>query len=751
MSGHDEKRDLWWPSATLERASVVRLEEDMPFRCEKGAELGEVQVAYQSWGELSPERDNAILLIHPMTADCHAFGEGESEPPGWWQDLVGPGKAIDTTRHFVVCPNILGGCYGTTGPRFPAPDGEPWLERFPLLTPRDMMRAQRLFLRALGIRRVSLVVGPSMGGMIAWEWAMQGGDEVEAVAVIAAPLVTTAQQIAWNWLQRRGIETDIIGGEESRRFGQMVARGIGMISYRSPVGLEEKFGREWFKEPGSTLGERGMYNVESWLRHHGKRIAKRFCPYTWILYSRAMDLHDVSEGFDGLLPALDKVQPRVLVVGISSDILYPASDVHVGADILRHLGKRAEYAEIRSPHGHDAFLLETEQLDQILRRWQDSRDSRVPTRVEQELRDLRVGVLGGGSVARELARLVESERDLLALEHGLALRLVALSDIDPSRAWEPEFEGLPFHEDPRELLARPDLDAIVLATSGNELKWLIEGAFERRLPVVTSNKVLVYSHGSELEEKALEAGVRFAFHASVAAGWPGLYAVEQTLEAGSFSSLDAILSASSNRMMDLMEGGASHATALEECIASGLTESIPELDTSGWDAAQKLLLLIARAEQRRYGLSDLQVEGIESVDPRLVAAAPASGLRIKLVGLLRREAGGLKACLRPLAVRKGGHLGSVKGDNTVVVLGQHPVGEIVHVGPSSAPFPAARSLLSDLVGLFDLTQSWTGRYPRANAALPAPLFKRWLRLEDDRAEVFHGDDAGGIPLLDSLG
>lgn len=748
MSERDEKRDLWWPSPTVERASVLHLHEGLPFRCEKGAELGEIQVSYQSWGELSKSGDNAVLLIHPMTADCHAFAGSEDAPPGWWEDLVGPGRALDTTRHFVVCPNILGGCYGTTGPRFDAPDGEPWLARFPLLTPRDMMRAQRLFLRALGVKRVSLVVGPSMGGMIAWEWAINGGDEVDAVAVVAAPLVTSAQQIAWNWLQRRGIETDILGGEESRRFGQMVARGIGMISYRSPVGLEEKFGREWFKEPGSTLGERGMFNVESWLRHHGKRIAKRFCPYTWILYSRAMDLHDVSADFEGLLPALDHVRPRVLVVGISSDILYPANEVHLGADILRHLGKQAEYAEIRSPHGHDAFLLETGQLDRILRRWQESAEGRVPTRIEQELREVRLGVLGAGRVAVELARLLEREHKTIAAEHGLVFRLVALADSDPSRAREAEFAGLPFYEDASAVLARDDLDAIVEAATGSELKRLVEQAFKRRLPVVTSNKVLVYSHGGELENMALEEGVRFAFHASVAAGWPVLYAVERPLEEGAFSSLDAILSGSSNRMLELMERGASYTAALESCIAAGLTESAPGLDTSGWDAAQKLLLLIARAEARRYALEDLYVQGIESIDARLVAAAPEIGLRVKLVGLLRRENRELRACLRPLAVSEGGHLGSIKGDNTVVVLGHQRVGEIVHVGPSSGPLPAARSLLSDLVGLFDLSQSWTGRYRRADAPLPAPSFTRSLVLREDGPAVVGGD--AGIPLLDAL-
>jgi homoserine O-acetyltransferase len=229
-----------------------------------------------------------------------------------------------------------------------------------------MMRVQRLFLRALGIERISTVIGPSMGAMIAWEWAVEGSDVADQVVVVAAPLRTSAHQIGLNWLQRSGIELDITE-EEVAKAGQMVARGVGMLSYRSPVGLEEKFGRDWFKQPGSTLRERGMYNIESWLRHHGRRITKRFDPFSYLLYSRAMDLHDVSSGRGDLVSALKRVTCKTVVLGISSDNLYPAAEVQLGADILEQLGREVRYAEIRSPHGHDAFLLDTDQIESILR------------------------------------------------------------------------------------------------------------------------------------------------------------------------------------------------------------------------------------------------------------------------------------------------------------------------------------------------------------------------------------------------
>ena len=429
----NEHRDLWWDYPTMDRAQVAHLQLPRPFTADHGGELGTIQVSYESWGELNATRDNVVLVIHPMTTDLHITGEFAEQPRGWWEDLFGPGRALDPERQFIVCPNIIGGCYGTTGPRFPGPVGEPFLDRFPLLTPRDMMRVQRHFLESLGVQRVQMVIGPSMGGMIAWEWAIEGSDLVDWVVVVAAPLRTTAHQIGLNWLQRRGIELDIEGNQVVARLGQMVARGVGMLSYRSPVGLEERFGRDWFKPPGGTLKDRGMYNIESWLRHHGKRITRRFDPFSYMLYSRAMDLHDVSRDRGDLVSALESVQCRVLIVGISSDYLYPPDDVHLGADLLLHMGRQVRYEEIRSPHGHDAFLLDTDQIDTFLRSLRLGQPARPPTRPTRQMRIVRVGILGAGRVAASFARLIKRRQRQLAEAHGLRLEIAGVVEIDPGK------------------------------------------------------------------------------------------------------------------------------------------------------------------------------------------------------------------------------------------------------------------------------------------------------------------------------
>ena len=744
----EEHRDLWWASPTVQLGNVAHLRLDQPFRCVHGGELPAIQISYEEWGELSPARDNAVLIIHPMTADCHATGAYAGQPQGWWEDLIGPGKVIDTDRFYVVCPDLIGGCYGATGPRFPAPDGEPWYDRFPLLTPLDMMRVQRLFLeQALGIERLRYAIGPSMGGMIAWEWAIEASDAVEEVVVVAAPLRTSPHQIGMNWLQRRGIELDISENEVVAKFGQMIARGVGMLSYRSPTGLEEKFGREWFKEPGSTLKDRGMFNIESWLRFHGKRITKRYDPYTYLLFSRAMDLHDVSRDRDDVMAALDRVSCRTLVMGISTDNLYPPQEVHLGADILQHLGRDVRYAEIRSLHGHDAFLIETEQIEQILREAQRERSVVVPSPSERETRVVRLGLVGAGRVAASLVRLLEKRGPELLANRGLDVRVQAVVEIDPEKQLDAVFEGIEVVHDPSIFVEREDLDVIVELTRGVDAHALVEQALARRRPVVTPNKPLIREHGEKLEALAFQNGVRLAYHDSIAAGWPLLYALQRPLARGDICEIRAILSSSCNVVLQTITRGGTFTQGLQRAVDDELTEVDPALDMSGWDTAQKLTILIARAAQRRYAVDDVPTRGIRDVDPVLVHAAAAENLRVKLVAFAQLGREGIRATVRPMAVQRDSHLGVVRDADNVVVLQNPDEGEMVHLGPGAGTLPVATAVLNDLLGVIDTTESWTGRFPAGDGRLAEPKFERWLALEGTLAVFTDAEVPGSIPIL----
>jgi homoserine O-acetyltransferase len=746
----NDRRNLWWESPTAELGRVLHLSLEVPFRAEHGGYLPSIQVSYEAWGELNEAKDNAVLVIHPMTADCHATGEYAGQPPGWWEPLIGPGRAIDTDRYFVVCPNLIGGCYGTTGPRFPAIAGDPYLDEFPLLTPRDMMRVQQLFVEQLGVRKLALAIGPSMGGMIAWEWAIEAPESVEHVAVVAAPVRTSPHQIGLNWLQRRGIELDFTENEQVATQGQMVARGVGMLSYRSPVGLEEKFGREWFKEPGATLRERGMYNIESWLRHHGRRITKRFDPYTYLLFSRAMDLHDVSEGRGDLVSALDRVTCRVLVIGISSDYLYPRDEVKLGADVLEHLGRDVRFEEVRSPNGHDAFLLDTDQIETFLKRFLEHVPAVPAPAVVREARRVRVAILGAGKVSASFVRLAR-EREQHTLErNGLAFEITGVAEIDREKALDPVFDELGVTHDPGALVERQEFDVLLDLTRGLGTYELVQKALAKHRPVVTPNKILLRAHGEELDRLAFQQGVRLAYHDSIAAGWPLILALEQPLARGNVREIRAVLSSACNVMLELVEQGHDLQEAAGQAQARDLTEPDPDLDISGWDSAQKLKLLLTRITGKRYVGHDVETLGLTAVDPTLVRLATKEELRIKLVAFAATTNGSLRATVRPMAVRADGHLGMVRGPHNVVVTHAPDGGEMVYSGTGGGALPVATAVLNDLIGVFDPQHSWTGRFPAVDVPLTLPEFDRWLVLEGDRVRVVGAPRDGAVPVLPVL-
>jgi len=741
----NEHREIWWASPTVELGRTVALDLPEPFRAVHGGKLEAIQVAYESWGELNAARDNAVLLVHPLASDPHAAGEFAGQPRGWWEPLIGPGRVIDTDTFFVVCPNLIGGCYGTTGPRFPSPEGLPFYNRFPLLTPLDMMRVQEQFVRALGIDRLHLVLGPSMGGMVAWEWAIEAPETAGRVAVIAAPLRTSPLQIGWNWLQRRGIELDISQNEVVAKWGQMVARGVGMLTYRSPVGLEEKFGRDWFKKPGATLAERGMFNVESWLRHHGRRIAKRFDPYTYLLFSRAMDLHDVRRDRGDLASAVGRITCPLMAMGISSDILYPPDDVHLGADLLRRMGGDARYREIRSPNGHDAFMLDTDQIAGFLREFLSEDRGEFTVLGARSVRPVRVAVLGAGRVAAAFLRLLDQRRDQTLETHGLDLQVTTVAEIDPEKRLDPVFEAVEISRDPIELTTRGAFDVLVDLTRGPGSAERVRKVLARGIPVVTPNKALLKKHGDALDRLAGEHGVRLAFHDSIAAGWPLIHALERPLSRGRVTGIRSMLSSACNLILEHMERGATLEEGLAEAKARELTEPDPDLDLSGWDSAQKLAILLARTLRRRYAAADMEVLGIRHLDPGLVRRAPEQGFRIKLVGLAQETGDAPRGGAFPAAVPVESHLGLVRGSHNIVVLRLSDGGEMVYLGSGAGELPVATAVLNDVLGLFNPRHSWTGRFPVARRPLAPPRFDRWISPE---GAFLTEPTPGGVPVLD---
>ncbi|MGR2753199.1 homoserine O-acetyltransferase MetX [Agromyces arachidis] len=335
---------------------------------ESGQVLPDVRIAYETWGTLSPERDNAILVLHALTGDSHVLGPpGPGHPsPGWWPGVVGRGRAIDTDRWFVVAPNVIGGCQGSTGPASLAPDGVEWGARFPFLTIRDQVVAQRALARELGIERFAAAVGGSMGAMHVLEWAVTAPDAVERIAVLAAPAATTADQIAQNSVQLEAVRSDpaFRGGSyydapdgEGPTRGLALARRMAMLNYRTPAELDQRFERSW-QSGLDPLGGGGRFAVESYLDFHGNKFTRRFDANSYLVLTESMNSHDIGRGRGGVAAALDRVDALALVLGIDSDRYFPLAGQRELARGLRRTVHGDEPVVLRSDYGHDAFLIE---------------------------------------------------------------------------------------------------------------------------------------------------------------------------------------------------------------------------------------------------------------------------------------------------------------------------------------------------------------------------------------------------------
>lgn len=363
----------WRPGDPVGRRQFLQTATGRPFHLEGGGSLRDVTIAYETWGELDAEASNAVLVCHALTGDSHAAGRlGEGHPtPGWWGDLIGPGLAVDTERYFVVCANVLGGCQGSTGPASVDPDTDrPYGSRFPVVTIRDIVRAQALLANHLGVRRWLTVLGGSMGGMQVLEWAVMYPHRIRSIIPIATCTAASAQQIAWSYVGRRAVQSDpnFCGGDfydnpegQGPHRGLAVARGIAQITYRSEAVFAERFGRNLVDPLDEfTLWQR--FDVENYLDYHGEKLVRRFDANTYLVLNKSMDLHDLGRGRGGVAKALRRIVVPTYVMSINSDALYPdyqQRELH--AELLSS-GTPTRYFEIDSPHGHDAFLLETQQM-----------------------------------------------------------------------------------------------------------------------------------------------------------------------------------------------------------------------------------------------------------------------------------------------------------------------------------------------------------------------------------------------------
>jgi homoserine O-acetyltransferase len=332
---------------------------------DSGVTLTQVDVAYETYGELNADRSNAILVLHAFSGDAHAAGINHEGKPGWWDNMIGPGKGFDTNRYFVICINVLGGCRGTTGPSSINPaTGCPYAMAFPVITIGDMVRLQKMLIESLGIRRLLAVSGGSMGGMQVLQWAVQYPDDVVAAIPIASTARHSAQQIAFNEVGRQAIMADPdwnegnYYGKQPPARGLAVARMVGHITYMSDDSMREKFGRRLRGKEAFGFGFDVDFEVESYLRYRGSQFVNRFDANSYLYITKAMDYFDLTNGRGSMAVALEPARARFLAISFSSDWLYPSYQSQEMVRALRSRNRDVAYVELQSNYGHDSFLVD---------------------------------------------------------------------------------------------------------------------------------------------------------------------------------------------------------------------------------------------------------------------------------------------------------------------------------------------------------------------------------------------------------
>jgi len=360
----------------VETQYVTLFEPPHELRLDSGEKLGPITVAYETYGELNADRTNAVLLCHALSGDAHAAGRNSPEDakPGWWDDMVGPGKGFDTSRYFAICANVIGGCMGTTGPSSVNPrTGRPYGLAFPVVTIGDMVRVQRELIRRLGIDTLLCVSGGSMGGMQVLQWAVDYPEVVRSAIPIATAAQQSAQGIAFDVVGRRAIMSDPKwrGGNyyafnDPPLDGLALARMVGHITYLSEMSMRRKFGRRLQDRERYGYDFATEFQVESYLYYQGDKFTQRFDANTYLYITKAIDYFDLTGGKVSLTEALRRATAKFLVIGFTSDWLYPPSQCREIVSALKANNVDVSYCEIESDYGHDAFLLEVEEQERLI-------------------------------------------------------------------------------------------------------------------------------------------------------------------------------------------------------------------------------------------------------------------------------------------------------------------------------------------------------------------------------------------------
>lgn len=658
---------------------------------ERGDRIARVDVHYRLEGALNAARDNVVLVVHALT--------GTTNASAWWKGVIGADAAIDPTRHAVLCANLLGGCDGTTGPSNDHP------QALPPFTTRDQATILALLLDALAVDAPLLICGGSLGGMVTLEFAASFPNRVRAAVVLAAPAAQTAQGIAWNALMRRAIA---LGGVHD---GLALARMTGMLSYRTPEGLERRFGRA--RSEGDT------FQVSDWLAMHGDKLVARFDAASYGALIDAMDRHDVGRDRFGLSTALSAIGDRLTGVGVPSDLLYPAECVREWTTAAK-----ATYVELPSVHGHDAFLLEVDRVSSVIAKAIAQSEQRataaapiapvdavtsapaVPPATPR-VRPLRIALAGCGHVGGSLLELFGERAQRLQEQPAaggqpvyVARVLVRTAGRTRPALAQAIAGGIAAPDacitDPAQLLG-DEIDVLVEAIGGTTTaRTLVETALRRGIRVVTANKALLGERGSALEALARLTDTRLDFEGAVCGAIPIVRCVRSGAAGVGITKVSGILNGTSNYVLEQVTAGASLSDAVATAQRLGYAEADPTRDLSGQDAEDKLRILAWMCFGVDPATLNVTRRGIDAETAEWASRVALEGDSVKLIASCERHGDHIVARITPTRVSRDDRWAHVSGPNNLVVVESESAGSLVFQGPGAGGRATAGAVLADI-------------------------------------------------------
>jgi len=640
-------------------------------KLESGYVLPQVKIAFKTYGKLNKNRSNVIWVCHALTASA--------EVKDWWPNMFGAGKVLDSEKFFIVCPNFLGSCYGTTGASSEEISDDLRGKNFPLVTIKDMVEAHRLVLNYLNLSKVHLLIGASLGGQQALQWAVSFPDEIEKLCLLATNAVHSPWGKAFNASQRLAIEADETFQQNipnAVKNGLKAARSIALLSYRTPVIYNET-------QIDEDLMKIEDFNADSYQRYQGDKLIERFDAYSYYGITKSMDSHNVARGFKSLSEGLSQVKAKTFCLAIRSDFLFRTEEMRC---ITKHISK-AEYLEIDSKYGHDGFLIEAELINKEIMVWLNS-VNKNDLKLNKMKNKIKIGLFGYGCVGQGFYKVLKDSN----------ITEIEISKIVVKNKYKER--NLPeniFYFQPSDILIDTEINTVIELIDDAEAAYkIVKSALKLGKNVISANKKMIAQHQEELIDLARENQVSFLYEASVCGSIPIIRNIEEYFKSDKINSLEAICNGTTNYILSQAAQGLNYAEALKNAQDLGFAESDPTLDVDGYDAKYKLGILLNHAFGIIIKPENIINTGIRHLKENHSSFATTNNSKIKLYSFAKRIENKVIGFVAPFLVQESHSNFNVDNEFNSVNINAEFAHEQTFVGRGAGSIPTASAVLSDI-------------------------------------------------------